>query len=175
MASVRLPLRTIISTACVAFLLAVYSFPLSAQLWLEYSTYLGGSSEDRARGIFVENGEAYICGNTFSDDFPLKNPYQTTPYYCTFFISKLSSTGSELIYSTYLGNGVYGYAMMSGIYVESGEVYVTGRTDSYLFPTVNPYQSSKAGCYSDAFVTKLSSTGSELLYSTYLGGGYEEI
>ena len=74
-------------------------------------------------------------------------------------------------YSTYLGGSDWDYG--SGIAVDSsGSVYVTGYTESSNFPTQNPYQGSYAGGYDDAFVTKLSSSGNTLIYSTYLGGSY---
>ena len=74
-----------------------------------------------------------------------------------------------LEYSTYLGGtaaGEYGYAIDVDT---AGSAYITGQINSYDFPTANPYQSSFAGTF-DAFASKLSSTGSALIYSTYLGG-----
>ena len=140
---------------------------------LEYSTYLGGSSDDYGRAIAVDSlGFAYICGETCSSDFPTENPYQGT---CAgdsdAFVSKLSSTGTSLIYSTYLGGGYddWGY----GIALSDDSAYLTGSTKSIDFPTENPYQGTCAGS-SDAFVSKLSSTGTSLIYSTYLGGVYDD-
>jgi hypothetical protein len=82
------------------------------------------------------------------------------------FVTKLSPTGSALVYSTYLGgsgvDNAYGIALDS-----ARNVYVTGYTKSTNFPTKNPFQPAHA---LDAFVTKLSPTGSALVYSTYLGG-----
>ena len=82
-------------------------------------------------------------------------------------MSRFSSDGS-LVWSTYLGGSVgeYGHAIAVDA---SGNVYVTGTTDSADFPTINAYQSTNEGGY-DAFVTKLSADGSYLVYSTYLGG-----
>jgi hypothetical protein len=136
---------------------------------LLYSTYLGGSSSEYGHGIDVENGNAYLTGFTNSDDFPTVNAYQPArPGGNDVFVSKLSSDGSVLLYSTYLGSDWTdrGY----GIAVENSLAYVTGETSDADFPTVNPYQSSFSGVYADAFVSKFSSTGSDLLYSTYLGG-----
>jgi hypothetical protein len=87
------------------------------------------------------------------------------------FISKLNSTGSALVYSTYLGgsdlDGAYGIAVDS-----SGSAYVTGYTASTNFPITPGVAQSYFGGWHDGFVTKLTSDGSALAYSTFLGGNY---
>ncbi len=139
---------------------------------LAYSTYLGGEADDYGCGIAVDgSGSAYVTGYTPYSDFPLLNPYQTHQGNGDVFVTKLSSTGSSLVYSTYLGGGGwdYGYAIaVDG----SGNAYVTGRTGSSDFPTLSFYQTDQGG--PDVFVTKLSSSGNSLHYSTYLGGGGED-
>ena len=73
-----------------------------------------------------------------------------------------------LRYSTYLGGKGNDYG--DGIALDSsGNAYITGDTNSTNFPTKNAYQAANAGGR-DAFVTKLSPAGNELVYSTYLGG-----
>ena len=146
-----------------------------------YSTYLGGTAEERGYKIFLENGMVYLYGHTGSSDFPTENPYQSSRAgNYDAFISKLSPSGSELLYSTYLGGSSTEYWLSGGISVESSRAYVCGFTASTDFPTINPYQSSFAGQTSglswggDAFISKLSPSGSELLYSTYLGGSLDE-
>ena len=147
------------------------SYPLIIDPTLIYSTYLGGSSYEYGEGIAVDSsGSAYVTGRTASPNFPTQNPYQGTIGGGSYdaFITKLSSSGSALSYSTYLGGSSsdYGY----GIAVDgSGNAYVTGETSSPNFPTQNPYQGTIGGSY-DAFITKLSSSGSALSYSTFLGG-----
>jgi len=81
-------------------------------------------------------------------------------------VAKFSSSGT-LIYSTYLGGGEYdgGYGIAVDI---NGYAYVTGLTNSSNFPTLNLYQKYQGG--GDVFVSKLSSSGNSLIYSTYLGG-----
>ena len=111
----------------------------------------------------------YITGYTYSSNFPTLNPYQTDQWSTDAFVTKLNSTGSALIYSTYLGgsSGDRGY----GIAIDStGNAYITGYTSSSNFPTLNPYQTYQGS--TDAFVSKLDSTGSALIYSTYLGGSF---
>ena len=137
---------------------------------LSYSTYLGGSADDYGRVITLgTGGEAYITGYTYSSNFPTKNPYQAG--YAgsqDAFVSKLGSSGSALSYSTYLGGSNIDYG--GGITLGSdSESYVIGYTSSSNFPTENPYQAGQAGS-ADVFVSKLSSSGSALSYSTYLGG-----
>jgi len=152
----------------------------SAGSALVYSTYLGGSGDDSGNGIAVDSsGNAYVTGYTDSTDFPTVNPLQATnkgaaesPYIPTAFVAKLNSTGSALVYSTYLGGSDYDYGY--GIAVDSvGDAYVSGRTASADFPTVNPLQGTKHGGY-DVFVAKLNAAGSALVYSTYLGGSEDD-
>lgn len=137
---------------------------------LVYSTYLGGDEDDAGGAVAVDSdGSAYVAGATRSSDFPTMTPYQTNPGYGPDgFVSKLSPTGTSLVYSTYLGSageeGVADIAVAGG-----GEVIVAGTTNSNDFPRVNPFQNSNRGV-SDGFVTKLSSTGNSLRFSTYFGG-----
>ncbi len=142
---------------------------------LLYSTYLGGGSVDAVNGIAVDSsGNAYVAGATNSTDFPTVNAIQSTAgggY--DVFVSKINSSGTALIYSTYLGGGsddsAYGIAVDS-----SGNAYVAGLTSSTNFPTVNAIQSTSGGSY-DAFIAKINASGFALLYSTYLGGaGYDQ-
>jgi len=137
---------------------------------LVYSTYLGGSGNENGFGIAVDSeGAAYVTGDTESNDFPTKSPFQGTKAgSMNAFIAKVDSSGSALIYSTYLGGSLEDSGF--GIAVDSeGAAYVTGRTSSIDFPTQNPIQETNAGCL-DTFITKVNASGSALIYSTYLGG-----
>jgi beta-propeller repeat-containing protein/ASPM-SPD-2-Hydin domain-containing protein/HYDIN/CFA65/VesB family protein len=142
---------------------------------LVYSTYLGGSGDEQGLGIAVDSaGNAYVTGNTTSTNFPTMNPLQPAfggGFYDA-FVAELNAAGSALVYSTYLGgsNEDQGFSIaVDG----SGEVYVTGMTYSTNFPSKNALQASNAGGF-DAFVAKLNATGSDLVYSTYLGGSGTE-
>ena len=139
---------------------------------LVYSTYLGGGSFDYGgQAISVDySGNAYVTGHTFSADFPMLNPYQSTYQGAKdVFVTKLNSLGNALIYSTYLGGSGTDYGC--GISVDGfGNAYAVGYTHSNDFPTLNPYQGTCLGINGDGFVTKLSSSGNTLVYSTYLGG-----
>src|SRR5262249_19100092 len=116
----------------------------------------------------------YITGTTSSTDFPITNGAFRTALGGGFqdaFVTELNSTGSALVYSTYLGGT--GSDSGSGIAVDpaSGEAYVTGSTSSSNFPTTNgAFQTALSNFSQDAFITKLSSNGTAAVYSTYLGG-----
>jgi len=137
---------------------------------LVYSTYLGGSDYDYAYGIAVDSsGNAYVTGDTFSTDFPTKNPLQSnnSGLYDA-FVTKINASGSALVYSTYLGgtHEDHGY----GVAVDgSGNAYLVGWTYITDFPTKDPLQQNNGGSW-DAFVTKINASGDALVYSTYLGG-----
>ena len=137
--------------------------------FLNFSTYIGGTGDDYAWGLAIENGYIYITGQTLSTDFPLKNPYNSTdPLGSDAFVTKFSQDGTYLIYSTYFGgdglDGAYDIA------VEAEEVYITGVTRSYNFPTVRAYDDTYDGLSgNDGFVTKLERDGQSLVYSTYIG------
>ncbi len=141
---------------------------------LIYSTYVGGIRDDEARDIAVDtNGNAYIAGSTYSQDFPIVSSYQTSLQgLVDAFVAKLSPDGTALLYSTYLGGTSNDEA--NAIAVDSGgNAYIAGYTYSTDFPINNAYQSDLAGG-NDAFVTKLSASGIYIPYSTYLGGTAEE-
>lgn len=138
---------------------------------LVYSTLVGGSAQQWGTGIAVDSaGDAYITGLTSSTDFPTLNPAQAVIRGSfNAFVFKLDSTGSALVYSTYLGGS--GSDQGSGIGIDSaGNAIVAGWTTSTDFPTKHPLQSTYGGGDYDAFVSKLDPAGSALIYSTYLGG-----
>src|SRR5216684_1928737 len=142
---------------------------------LSYSTYLGGIRYDDGRGIAVDSaGNAYVTGSTYSTDFPTCNPLQPTNRGGSdAFVAALDPNGGTLLYSTYLGgsDADFGY----GIAMDSvGNAYVTGQTLSTDFPTSNPLQPTNHGG-ADAFVAALDPTGATLVYSTYLGGIFNDV
>lgn len=149
--------------------------PLVIDPVLEYSTYLGGGGDDAGQSIKADTeGNAYITGVTAAADFIKKDPLQSASRGgLDAFITKINSNGTAFIYSTYLGGS--GDDAGNGITVDnSGNAYVVGYTASSDFNTRNPLQSVNRGA-PDAFVAKIGPDGSQLLYSTYLGGSGEEI
>jgi hypothetical protein len=150
---------------------------------LFYSTYLGGSVFDAAGSIAVDStGNAYVTGRTTSANFPVANALQSTfsgGSNADAFVTKFSTNGLSLVYSTYLGgNGGVGFDAGLGIAVDSiGSAYVTGETSSTNFPLVNPIQNTFGGGFpdGDAFVTKINAAGTAVVYSTYLGGSDNDV
>ena len=144
---------------------------------LIYSTFLGGSHWDIGFGVAVDsNGNAYIAGMTESTNFPTTSGAfdQNFHFEQDVFVSKLNASGSGLVYSTYIGGrsdeAAYGIAIDS-----KKNAYVTGFTKSYDFPTTPGAFDSTINFDRDVFVSKLNSAGSQLFYSTFLGGSdYEE-
>jgi len=137
-----------------------------------YSSYIGGSGYDTARGICVDtSGCAYITGDTSSDDFPT-----TLGAFDTLldlsgdaFVLKLNAAGNSLIYSTYLGGS--GGDIAYRICVDAADcAYVTGVTHAANFPTTTGAWDVSYNGGLDGFVSKFNATGSTLIYSTYLGG-----
>ncbi len=149
---------------------------------LDYSSFLGGSTDSSGKSIAVDgSGRAYVTGYTLDSDFPNKAPSPAMPLQASpgdptgagdVFVAKLnpdaSSGPGSLVYSTYLGGDDFEEG--TGIAVDAtGNTYVAGDTYSTNFPTQNPFQSAATG-NGDVFVAKLNPTGSALAYSTYLGG-----
>lgn len=134
---------------------------------LEYSTYLGKMDNYGGCDIAVDQaGNVYIVGSTDSATFPTtEDAYNGSLNGGSIvFITKLNASGTELIYSTYLGGSGNNYGL--GITVDNDQIaYVTGRSDSSHFPLVAPYSSI---IDNSAFIVKLNAAGDALLYSTGL-------
>lgn len=141
---------------------------------MAFSTYFGGNDVDVPSQIINDDvGNVYFAGVTRSCDFPLHNPLQNIcPGNEDAFVSKLSATGQNLLFSTYLGGSNYD-AVNSLTIDDQHNVYVTGETRSSDFPLVNPLQNARSGI-SDALVSKISADGQTLVYSTFLGGNTSE-
>jgi hypothetical protein len=175
----------------VGFSLGKYdrSKPVIIDPVLVYSTYLGGGALDAVNAIAVDKaGNAYLAGSASSPNFPVtRGAYETknenTPNESyTTFIAKLNASGTALVYSTYLGGsdcgggfGFFGNGLITfpphGLAVDDfGNAYVTGIPCSADFPVTKGAFQTKNPSGGAAFVTKLNPTGSELVYSTFLGG-----
>ena len=147
---------------------------------LVYSTFVGGSDADHGAAIAVDSGgAAYISGGTFSRNFPTHWPFQAALHGVgDAFVTKLDSTGANLVYSTYLG-GSSGTALMperaNAIAVDSqGNAYVAGVTSSADFPAPVASPSPVLRGDSDAFLAELNAAGNALVFSTFIGGIGEE-
>lgn len=145
---------------------------------LVYSTHFGGSAKDESHGISIDsNGNAYVTGMTYSSDFPTTiGAFQTekTGESVGAYVTKINSDGSNLIYSTYL-SGSHGDSGTDIDVDSKGNAYIVGWTTSSDFPTTKgAFQESLNGLH-DAFITKINSIGTKLMYSTYLGGNNVDI
>jgi len=158
----------------------VYGCPV-----INYCGYIGGASQDYGNAIAVDvSGCAYITGRTHSNEFV----YPYFPVYVgpgkTFmggnydaFVAKINADGSEFVYCGYIG-GSGGHEAGNGIAVDSsGCAYVTGSAESSKaegFPVTDGSFDSSANGNTDAFVAKVSPTGTELVYCGYIGGSGDD-
>jgi uncharacterized protein (TIGR03437 family) len=164
---------------------------------LIFSSYLGGFLDDMATAIAVDPaGNIYVAGSTISGNFPttagtLRPTYQgkdtTNNIFWNFgdgFITKFDPTLSRLIYSTYLGGS--GDDFLSAMIVDrAGSVYVTGSASAADFPTTKgsaqpvfrgpSHPGGADQLYGDAFVTKLNPVGNGMVFSTFVGGGGDDV
>jgi hypothetical protein len=148
---------------------------------LIFSTFLGGSGSENDISLVLDDlNNIYIAGETLSTDFPITpNAYQTTNQGGQdVFVVKLSADGSQMLYSTYLGgSGDEGIPIIDSCIAldSSNAVVVTAATNSEYFPTTpNAYNRTYGGNY-DIFVSKLLVDGSDLAYSTYIGGSDKDV
>lgn len=146
----------------------------SAGSGLLYGSFLGGSAADEGKDIAIDiAGNAYVVGNTRSADFPTVPGVLDTSYNGgdgDAFIVKLNTTGTSLVYGTFLGGSSSDQSR--GLTIDSsGSAYVVGSTKSTDFPTTSgSFDASYNGGDSDIFVAKLNTTGAHLIYGTFLGG-----
>ena len=157
---------------------------------LVYATYIGGRNDDTAFGIAVDNtGSAYVTGATLSANFPVT----ATALQKTFggsggghaasgdaFLVKLNPSGSAFTYATYLG-GSRDERAGSVAVDASGNAWVVGHTLSPNFPvTTDAMQKTFGGSVidlantGDGFLTQINPTGSQAIYSTFVGGSANE-
>jgi hypothetical protein len=149
---------------------------------LIYATFLGGSGDERTGGIAVDSGgNAYVTGTTTSKNFPvtagvfqseckLKNDGTCA----SAFVTKLNADGSHALFSSYLGG--HGTQSGQGIALNSsGNAFVVGGTDAKDFPTTAGSAQPVPAGGEDAFVAQVSSSGSHLNFSTFLGGAGADV
>ena len=166
---------------------------------LVYATRLGGRLDDAINAIAVDGaGNAYVAGETYSADFPVKAAFQSVKAGARLinsstgsaFVAKLSASGNALVYSSFLGGEVcqtlcqvalgslpqYRADAAYGIAVDaSGHAYVTGIARSYTFPLVDSTSARKQEDTDDsAFVAKIAVSGASLLWSTFVRTGFNE-
>ena len=150
--------------------------PLVIDPVLDYSTYLGGTGSDWAFGVVSDSsGNAYVTGLTQSTDFPTQGSPQTFAGTEDAFITEFDPSGTALVFSDYLGGNasLSPYPSTTGFSIaldSSGDIFVTGQTNSTNFPTTSNAVQATLNGNPNAFVAKLPPGGGSLDYSTYLGG-----
>lgn len=134
-----------------------------------FSTYIGGTGDDIANTVGVDlNGNIYIAGETNSANYPTQSGVSSQINgKKDGFITKLSADGSKIFYSTYLGGEGDDYILAMGV-GESGAVYVTGGTASPTFPSSAVYNIDGNKGREEAFITKISQSGSTVVYSAIM-------
>lgn len=144
---------------------------------IDFATYIGGSDWELTYGIAVgKRGETYVTGFSRSTDFPTTQGCfqpQSNQGEVEGYILCLNPEGSDLGYSTFFGGSDRDYIYDIAVN-EAGEVFVTGLSMSHDLPvSTDAFQALNVGS-GDSFAARLSADGSELIYSTFIGGnGYE--
>jgi hypothetical protein len=173
------------------FVAKFYPIASSGGTSLVYSTYLGAPALNSTSnlGDFIggvaadSDGSVYVDGLTESPNYPVTTgAYQTTCYgapgssACSAaYVTKLNSTGSAIVWATYLGGFSISdaLAMVGPMQLDgNGNVYIEGQMSGadYTFPLINPVE-PYAGRNWETFVAELNPTGSKLLFSTAIGNG----
>ena len=137
---------------------------------LMFSSYLGGSSDERPRGIAAEAGIVYVTGETFSQDFPMVNPLFPDSLGDGFW-TKIDTVQNEISWSTRFDG------LGDDVAIDSnGDVYLTGRTRGPLFPATISFAPPFDGRYhEDSFVLKTNANGNSIQYATRVGGNQPDI
>lgn len=143
-----------------------------------YSTFIGGKGNDLMGGIELDaNGNAYIGGTTYSSTFPVTSKaFQRkfnnglNDHQMDFYVAKIGTNGTRLVFSTYLGGS--GPETFGDLEVHDNMVMLSGRTDSYDFPSED---GTYGACHGDAIFVVLNKDGDKLVDTRFWGGSGSEI
>lgn len=144
---------------------------------LVYATYFGTSSGEWLQEMRLDgSANIYLTGETQSTTWPGvtgSSAQSSNAGSYDIYVTKLNSTATAITWSTFLGGT--GYDASAGVGIDSsGNVYVGGMTNSTNFPVSSAIQSTYGGGTVDTVAAKLNSTGTAMLWSTYLGGNDED-
>jgi hypothetical protein len=152
-----------------------------------YSTYLGGSRDDQGWSIKVDAANnAYVAGETESTNFPTTAgtvqpaaPAKTGDHVYTGWVAEINPTATAEIFGTYIGGRGNDFIFGLALSATTGNIYFTGATTSNNLPvTAGVFQPANAGplgaSFGDAMIGALNSTGTSLVYLTYLGGSGDD-
>lgn len=161
--------------AVYAFSVGYYNanYPLIIDPILQ-STYLGGTGNEDAKSLAVHptNGDIYVAGMTSSTNFPgtagggQQNPGGSGDA----FVARMDASLTTLKQATYLGGSGLDQGYVLAIHPTTGDVYVTGWTQSNDFPGTSGGAQSAKGAGDDAFVARLNAGLTNLMQATYMGG-----
>ena len=145
-----------------------------------FATLIGGTKREHHSGITVdEQGFIYIAGGTESPDFPVTEGSFDTSFNGArswggdVFLTKLNPSGTDIIFSTFIGGEVQETAGTGGIKVDSkGNIIIVGTTSSHNFPLTKGVIENDDNLH--AFISKFSPDGKKLLFSTFIGSSQRE-
>jgi hypothetical protein len=147
-----------------------------------FSTYLGGDSQDSPTGVAVDgNSNVYVSGYTSSTNFPVTNQIGPVPTQFggnDVFLVKLSLRG-KLAFSTLVGgvssnyNSTFPPLPVAAAVDAGGEAVLSGSAYAGFPTTAGSFQPNYSGnsAGTNVFICKFNATGTAFLDATYLGGG----
>ena len=134
---------------------------------VDYSSYLGGSSDDYLNAVRLgQDGYIYVAGTTYSSNFPVANALDSSESGVSdAFVAKINPATGREVWATFLGGGDSDGA--GGLAIDaSNNVYVVGTGGTRFPTTAGAYRTSGGG----GFAAKIAAAGNALLYSTFLPG-----
>jgi uncharacterized protein (TIGR03437 family) len=161
----------------IGFEVGIYDLklPLVIDPVITYATYLGTPNTEAAFRVAADaSGNAYIVGGSNSEQFPITP--STAYHYSTdgglsgdVILAKLNAAGSQMIFTTHIGGGESNTG--AGIALDAaGNIYVTGFTSSSDFPHTTDLTTDAIATNENCFVMKLNPSGTQVIYSTLIGG-----
>ncbi|MCX6153571.1 MAG: hypothetical protein NT007_05380 [Candidatus Kapabacteria bacterium] len=143
---------------------------------LIFSTYMGGANRDQITGIILDPDENFLfTAQTWSDNYPVTSKTYIKPVNAAVgAYSKLDSTGSKLIYSSYYCDNSWS-SCFSPMLGELNNFYISGQTDISTFPLASgSYNNKYSGGLNDCYISSIKITDYQPIVSTFIGGNDQE-